>query len=60
MSRKDALVLASRALALLFAVWALGEASYLRNACILSFTTWMESLDPRPFSSIGATTISSR
>jgi hypothetical protein len=29
MSRKDALVLASRALALLFAVWALGEASYL-------------------------------
>jgi hypothetical protein len=29
MSRKDAVVLASRALALLFAVWALGEASYL-------------------------------
>jgi hypothetical protein len=29
MSREDALVLASRALALLFAVWALGEVSYL-------------------------------
>jgi hypothetical protein len=29
MSRKDALVLASRALAVVFAVWALGEASYL-------------------------------
>jgi hypothetical protein len=29
MSRKDAVVLASRALALLFAVWALGEASNL-------------------------------
>jgi hypothetical protein len=29
MSRKDAVVLASRVLALLFAVWALGEASYL-------------------------------
>jgi hypothetical protein len=29
MSRKDTLVLASRVLALLFAVWALAEASYL-------------------------------
>ena len=29
MSRKDALVLASRGLALLFAVWALGEMSYV-------------------------------
>jgi hypothetical protein len=29
MSRKDAVVLASRALAVLFVVWALGEASYL-------------------------------
>ncbi len=29
MSRKDAVVLASRALALLFFVWALGEASHL-------------------------------
>jgi NADH:ubiquinone oxidoreductase subunit 3 (subunit A) len=29
MSRRDALVLGSRALALLFAVWALGQASYL-------------------------------
>ena len=29
MSRKDALVLASRTLALLLVVWALGEASYL-------------------------------
>jgi hypothetical protein len=29
MSREDALGLASRALALLFAVWALGETSYL-------------------------------
>jgi len=29
MSRKDAVLLASRALALFFAVWALGEVSYL-------------------------------
>jgi hypothetical protein len=41
MSRKDAVVLASRALALFFAVWALGEASYLPER-LHSFLHYMD------------------
>jgi hypothetical protein len=46
MSRKDALVLASRALALLFSVWALGEASYLPER-LHSFLHYMDG-EPGP------------
>ena len=44
MSRKDALVLASRALALLFATWALGEVSYVPES-LHSFCHYI-NLDP--------------
>jgi hypothetical protein len=41
MSRKDAVVLPSRALAVLFVVWALGEASYLPER-LHSFLHYMD------------------
>jgi hypothetical protein len=49
MSRKDALVLASRTLALLLAVWGLAEASYLPE-CLHSFLRY---INQEPGSSTG-------